>query len=275
MFRVVELGDVDAATAKLAEVGTGVPHAERNEDALGEEVHVLAPRCSLDDDLREREAVVGIPRHRARIVLQRAARKHFQQHGVRGGVEPETDEDGDGRQTRRVIEQHAYRDRAIARVRHGEFRDVAGDGRVEIDFAFLHEQEDRRGGEHLGDRADVESRVRVHRAIARTVGHPDPLGIDELATLHDRHAHAAPLPRRDRFPRGLAGLRDGVGELRAGNALRSRARSEREQAYAGDEESRTAIHAGLPRTGHASVVCASTAVASSIKHHAIAIRLSK
>jgi hypothetical protein len=57
--------------------------------------------------------------------------------------------------------------------------------------------------------------------------------------------------------------------------LRSRARSEREQAYARDEESRTAIHAGLPRTGHASVVCASTAVASSIKHHAIAIRLSK
>ena len=50
-----------------------------------------------------------------------------------------------------------------AGIRQGEVREVAADGRVEVELACLHQLHDGGGGKGLAQGGDVELRLRRHR----------------------------------------------------------------------------------------------------------------
>jgi hypothetical protein len=67
---------------------------------------------------------------------------------------------------------------------------VVGDGVVEAHPAFLDEAQDRRRGELLGDRADLEGGLRRRRPAARHVRVAVALGEDQVRPAHDDHREA-------------------------------------------------------------------------------------
>ena len=207
-------------------------HAEWHEDPLGGEARERPTRDALDHDSEQEVAGVRVP-----VAL---AGREVDPLGAHDGGESL----GRGRhvgvlgarrveridvvlQAAAVVEQVAerHRGRVGRKLRH-EAADVV----VERERAVAGEERDRRGGELLRDRAEVEDRRRRDRDPVLEVGHPEAVGVDEPALAHhaDRAARSVvPAPGREEW-------RDpGDPLLARGLRRRAGARRERERQQGG------------------------------------------
>ncbi len=148
---------------------SGVPHARRPEQPPAQEVVVGAAGCHLHHHRQHAEAAV-------RVAVP--APGGTQQ--PRGEDPPQQLRPGDRlvllaegvAQPRGVGEELVQRDRRLVGRRAGE---EAAQGVLDLELALHLEREDRRGGELLRDRGDVEQGLGGVRTPPRTVGQAVPL----------------------------------------------------------------------------------------------------
>src|SRR6266511_5100730 len=178
----------------------GGRHAERFEDVF---IRVLAQRIgapSSHDSGEQRVAGVTVGKVLARRKVQALlAPDQIQDILLRFFVHVppprETQERPLVAQSARMVEEVPQGDlpRAVGQSVH-----VTRDEVVEGKLAGLLEHEHGRGRELLGERGDVEHRVRRDRRTVLEVGHSVFIGVDDLAVLHDPHRVTGQfLPRRD------------------------------------------------------------------------------
>ena len=156
----------------------GVLHPERLEDALAHHLRERAPAQVLDDQAQQREAVVGVGplgpgrdrgSQRAGVVLaqRRRGSPGFAPSPITGRAR------SDGRRSSPSPLVWVSRWRTVTgagasmRARVAEVVDRG----VELERALLDQLHHRDGGHRLGDRADAEHRVALHRAPGVRVGH--------------------------------------------------------------------------------------------------------
>ena len=94
------------------------------------------------------------------------------------------------RQTARVVEQVADRDRGRCRlIPHAEGGKVGHHGRVEIHLSLLDQLHDRQGREGLRGGGQDERRLRRHDASG-SISHPEALKVHYLVVVHDAESQA-------------------------------------------------------------------------------------
>ena len=86
-----------------------------------------------------------------------------------------------------MAEQHAHSDLLVARVSHGEVREIGRDRGVQVDLALLHQLHDGHRGQRLGDGSLGGNGLGGHRPVACHVGKPKPLVVNHLVIFDDAH----------------------------------------------------------------------------------------
>lgn len=168
-------------------VVAGVLHPQRREDIVLDELLVTAAADFLDDVAKQDVPRIAIAHLLAWKEVERLVANHRdRRRGSRVGellrlVRRQVREIRD---SRRVCEQVENRDPLPRRRRIGQ---VGLDRVLELQPAALHEQQDRRGRELLGDRPEPELRRRCVRDLPFDVGGPVTLAEEHVRAARDQH----------------------------------------------------------------------------------------
>jgi len=211
----------------LGDAQAGARERQRRKDSFRQKRAVFFSGDPFHDDLRQGKSVVAVHRALPRGMFQMRPGESLQRFLQKRVVISVAKAVGvtAARQSRRMIQQHPHRDLPVAFISHHEFGNIGGDRTVQLDFAFIDQQQDGGGAVGLADRADVEHRVPVYGHTVQAVGHAESLGVYRAPLLHDRNGNAAGAAGLDRFPGFPAGgrcdrrgLREGSGGRRSGDS---------------------------------------------------------
>ncbi len=202
------LDDARALLGRHTEIG--IDHAQRNEHALADKFVERRGRCDFDHAGEHfgvhavvAEARTGFVRERQRCEASRIGGKRRQlvQTRVVQAVDGGTAQLLARCEARRVREQVPDRD-GLA----GELGYEAADGIVELQPAFLQQQQRRHRGDRFGHRIDLEDCVDPHRVVARRVAIPDGLTLHDIAAMDDEGDRTRVLPPIDSALQKARGL---------------------------------------------------------------------
>ncbi len=163
------VGDGEARPALVRDLRVGGGEPERVQDARPEDLRVPRPGHLLDDEAEGAVADVGVevaaPWRKADLGLAQGPDVEAR---VRAQV-------GAHHQPARMREHVTDRDRRVLGA-HLEPRQIARQGRVEVDQALRAQLHDQDGREDLADGAELEGRLPAHRNAGVEVRQPELLG---------------------------------------------------------------------------------------------------
>ncbi|MNV41725.1 hypothetical protein D3C71_1333710 [compost metagenome] len=177
--------DHDARRPRRVDARRRGAHAQRRQHLVLDHVAPVAAPATLAQNGGQVIAGVGIDELAVgRVARRRLPRQPPQDLGRPVAGIGDTKRDGVIVHARAVAEQVGQGDPGGDVRRHAGRRRPVGQGRVQIHLAPARHGGQRQGGEALGGRGDVESRVRRHGCARRHVRHAEAGRVNQPALVH-------------------------------------------------------------------------------------------